>query len=562
MEQTTAAAAERLVAFMAWLYNPVNQMLLAPLLGCLLICAIRPHYTRAIKTVAVIASGISLLCSVLLVTGLPEGLRKAYAFLADYAAFNPNLGQDFNSNLQFTNKFTWMTFRHSQFQGFGVEYFVGIDGLSLPLVIMSAAVIFLAVIWSLNRTERVRDYFALLLLMTVGLLGVFVALDYVLFYLFWELMLIPMYFLISGWGKRRDEAAKAAIRFFVYTLFGSVFLLIAFIAIQNFSSSANIFTFSIPDCNAYMRNIGINLIPQVRLLMFLGLLVAFAVKAPMFPLHTWLPPAHTQAPVEMSVILAAVMLKSGTYAFLRVLYWNFPDVGYSIGPILATLAVAGIVWGAAVTLVQTDIKRMIAYSSISHMGFIILGAAAMNPLATTGAIYHMVGHGVIITTLFLLADAIERRYGTRDIHEIIGLAKAAPFVAGMLSLSAFAAMGFPALAGFWGELYSLLGAFENGPVWQTVMVGNIDGSRYLQILAAVAVLGVLGSAVYMISLLQRLLPGEPPERAVVRLRFTEVVVLLPLGLMIVFLGVYPNALVRMTAGYAALLDYYHSSGQY
>ncbi len=565
MEQT-----QSFISFITWLSNPITQMMVAPLVGCLVICLIPKKQVRAMKITALVFALISLLFGVLLLTGLPESVVNWQPYLGydtaenvqnlrpmgQYERFQPAF-----PGFQYRQDLEWMSIGIGESRSFSVHYDVGIDGLSLPLVLLTCLLLPLVIIWGWHRTERMKEYLGLTLFMQVGLIGSFVALDYVLLYLFWEWMLIPMYILIGGWAKDREKGARAGIKFFVYTMVGSVFLLISLIITKVIS--AGVYTFQIPQLAAFMLDEGYTYGNYgLRLLIFIGFLLAFAVKAPMFPLHTWLPPAHTQAPAEMSVILAAVMLKSGTYAFLRILYWTFPDIGYSMGPVLATLAVVGIIWGAAITLVQTDIKRMIAYSSISHMGFIILGAAAMNPLATTGAIYHMVGHGVIITTLFLLADAIERRYGTRDIHEIIGLGNAAPFIAGMLALSAFAGMGFPALAGFWGELYSLMGAFENGPGWQTVLVGSMDGSRYLQILAAVAVIGVLTSAVYMISLLQRVLPGVAPEAAKLKLRSTEVIVLLPLGALIVFLGVYPNALVSMTAGYSAMLDAIHSSGRF
>jgi NADH-quinone oxidoreductase subunit M len=565
LEQTQV---QSFISFISWLSNPITQILVAPLLGCLLVCLIPRKQVLAMKITALAFSLFSLCFALLLLTGLPEDLTNWQPYsnsdtsedvqrlqpLGQYQSFQPNY-----PDFQFRQDLEWMAIGIGETRSYSVHYDVGVDGLSLPLLLMTCFLLPLVLIWGWHRTERTKEYLALTLFMQVGLIGSFVALDYVLLYLFWEWMLIPMYILIGGWGKDREKAASAAMKFFVYTMVGSVFMLLSLIMMKVLS--AGVYSFQIPELANFMLVEGYQGInPVVRLLIFCGFLLAFAVKAPLFPLHTWLPPAHTQAPAEMSVILAAVMLKSGTYAFLRVLYWNFPDIGYSMGPILATLAVTGIVWGAAITLVQTDLKRMIAYSSISHMGFIILGAAAMNPLATTGAIYHMIGHGMIITTLFLLADAIERRFGTRDIHEIIGLAKASPFVAGMLSLSAFAGMGFPMLAGFWGELYSLLGAFENGPAWTTVLVGGMDGSRYLQILAAVAVIGVLTSAVYMISMLQRILPGEAPEQALLKLRPSEVIVLVPLGLMIVLLGVYPNALVQMTAGYTAFLNGIHTAG--
>jgi NADH-quinone oxidoreductase subunit M len=304
-----------------------------------------------------------------------------------------------------------------------------------------------------------------------------------------------------------------------------------------------------------MREIGLNIVPQVRLLMFLGLLIAFAVKAPMFPLHTWLPDAHSEAPTEMSVILAAVMLKTGTYAYLRILYPSFPDIGYSMGPIVATCGVIAIVYGAAITLVQTDFKRMVAYSSISHMGFIILGMAVMSRDAVAGAIFHMVGHGIIISLLFFMTGVIQRLYGTLDLRKLAGLLPGARPYALILGIGAFAGMGLPGLVGFVGELLILKGTFFNSPAWSAVRVGAIDGARFLQIAAVLSVLGILIGAVYMINMLQRVLPGEynGVTPAPVRLRLTEAIALVPLAVFAVLLGLYPAPVLNACAHWAQIM---------
>jgi NADH-quinone oxidoreductase subunit M len=297
-------------------------------------------------------------------------------------------------------------------------------------------------------------------------------------------------------------------------------MLMSFIAMQVFAGG-QVHTFSIPAMQQFWLSDLVNAqtagmssaLPQVRMLMFIGLLLGFVVKAPMFPFHTWLPDAHSEAPTEMSVVLAAVMLKTGTYAMLRTLYPSFPDVAYLLGPVIAACGVIAIVYGAAVTLVQVDLKRMVAYSSISHMGFIILGIAALNSDATIGTIFHMVGHGIIICAMFFLVGLIERRYGTRNLHELAGLMENSRGYGLALAVTSFAGMGFPGLVGFWGEMLVLKGAFFNNPNWQSVSVGGMDGARFLQIMAILSIIGILTSAVYMINMLQRVLPGKAPTAA-------------------------------------------------
>ncbi len=490
MEQLIIAFGERGAAFITWLCNPLTQLLFWPLLGVLAICLTPKERLQQIRIYALVASGLSLLTAILMLTGVPQWLL-ANPFFAQYLPFRAA-----QPDFQFAQQYTWLQIVLGETQSFAVQYFVGVDGLSMPLILMASAIIFLALIWALPRTQRVRDFFALTLLMEIGILGVFVALDYVLFYLFWELMLIPMFFLIAIFGHHPERAGKAALKFFVYTMFGGVFMLIAFIAMNVLST---VYSFSIPGLTQFMTGPGAQLMPAARTLMFIGLLLGFAVKVPMFPFHTWLPDAHTEAPTEMSVILAAVMLKTGTYAYLRALYPTFPDVAYAMGPIIAACGAIAIVYGAAVTLVQTDFKRLVAYSSISHMGFIVLGIATMNPDGTVGAVFQMVAHAVVIATLFFMSGVIERRYGTRDLRQLGGMLKGAPSYALILGLAAFAGMGLPGLIGFWGEFLTIKAAYFNGPNWTDGGGGRHGRRRFLQITAVLAVVGILTAAVYMIN---------------------------------------------------------------
>jgi NADH-quinone oxidoreductase subunit M len=545
MDQLSIAFGERITALLAFTGNPLVQLIFMPLLACLLICLTPLHRTRLIKLYALLGSGLTLLTALMLYTGAPALLLRLPQF-AQYLPFNPAAG------FQWIADFPWFQITIGEQQSFGVGFTLGADGLSLPLIIMSSAVIFLAVVWAMPRTERVRDFFALTMLLASGLLGVFVALDYILFYLCWELMLIPMYFLIAGWGHNREKAGPAAIKFFIYTIFGSVFMLVAFITMQVLSGefSFNIITLT---QSALVGGLA-QVLPQYRLMMFLGLLIGFAVKVPMFPFHTWLPDAHTEAPPEMSVILAAVMLKTGSYAFLRILYPTFPDAAYTMGPVIAFCGLMAIVYGAAITLVQTDLKRLVAYSSISHMGFIVLGISAQNPSSTAGAVFQMVGHGIVISTLFFLTGVIERRYGTRDLRELAGMWTGARSYAAVLALAAFAGMGLPGLVGFIGEFLILKGVFYNNPNWATVQVGPVDGSLFFQIAAGVAVLGILTAAVYMINLLQRILPGEFKHGAPWQgMRATDAIALIPLGIAMIVLGLYPTPVLDLCSNYAYAL---------
>jgi len=489
-------------AFVQWFSNPLTALVLWPLIGCLFISLTARTNLRQIRFFAVLFTSLPVFVCICMLTGLPAALMGNSLF-SQYQPFSPTSG--FNFTLP-ADQYTWFAVKFGEAQSFTINWNVGVDGISMPLLVLTASIMLLAALWGLRRTERLREYFALFLLLEAGLLGIFVALDYVLFYLFWELMLIPMYFLIAGWGKRKEESARAAIKFFIYTVSGSVFYLIGFIALQIFS---NHLTFSIPEISEKALRGDLDFLPfSFRLLMFIGLMLAFAVKIPMFPFHTWLPDAHTEAPTEMSVVLAAVMLKTGAYGMIRIVYDALPDVAYQMGPIIAACGVIAIVYGAGVTLVQTDLKRMVAYSSISHMGFIVLGIASLNFDGLVGSVFHMVGHGVIIATLFFLSGVIEERYGTRDLRELSGMLRLAPAYGGVLAIAGFAAMGFPLMMGFWGEFLILKGAYFNNPNWQQVHVGAINGSTFLQWCAILSVIGILGSAVYMINMLTKVLTSD------------------------------------------------------
>ncbi|MBI2885580.1 MAG: NADH-quinone oxidoreductase subunit M [Chloroflexi bacterium] len=342
-----------------------------------------------------------------------------------------------------------------------ITYYLGVDGLSLPLVLLTALLGFLAVLVSWNINHRVKLYFALLLVLQTGVLGVFTALDFVLFFLFWEVELLPMYLLIAIWGSPPPLGRReySAMKFLIYTILGSAFMLVGLLALY-FSTG----TFNLVDmARADLRNTAV---PAT--LIFWLIFFAFAVKLPVFPFHTWLPDAHTDAPTAVSVILAGVLLKMGGYGMLRICVSLFPQVAYTWAPTLALLAVVNVLYGALVTLRQGDLKRLIAYSSVSHMGYVLLGIAALGEVGLTGAVLQMVTHGTITGLLFALVGLVYDKTHTRQIPELGGLAHRMPFIATVFMIAGLASLGLPTMSGFASEFLVFVGTF---PVfgWYTLL---------------------------------------------------------------------------------------------
>ena len=377
---------------------------------------------------------------------------------------------------QFVEKVAWVP-------AVDINYTLAVDGISLPLLFLSALLSFLAVIASFKVDNKPSFYFAMLLLLQVGMNGVFIALDFVLFYVFWELVLVPMYFLIAQWGGDRRE--YASIKFFLYTLLGSVFMLVGIIALYLKTGSFDMVRLAL---------IGGMLPAGFQWWLFLAFFLGFAVKVPMFPLHTWLPDAHVEAPTAASVLLAGVLLKMGTYGFLRVSLPMLPDAFASWRWFLAVLAMFSILYGAIVAFAQTDLKKLVAYSSVSHMGFAMLGISAGTAIGINGAMAVNFSHGLTTGLLFFLVGMIYERAHTREIAKISGVAGQMPVLAGILAFSAFASMGLPGLSGFVGEFLSLLGA------WQS------DLARWVVIASG---LGVLFGAAYILWMIQRVVLGQP-----------------------------------------------------
>jgi NADH-quinone oxidoreductase subunit M len=414
--------------------------------------------------------------------------------------------------MQLVEKVPWI-------KSIGVQYFLGIDGISLPMVILTTLLAFLAVIASWNINLRPKEYFVLMLLLETGMLGVFLALDFVLFYVFWEVVLVPMYFLIGIWGGPRRE--YAAIKFFIYTLLGSVVMLIGILALY-FASGLNTFSMLALIQGEYSRT--------VQDLVFLAFFIGFAVKVPLFPFHTWLPDAHVEAPTAVSVLLAGVLLKMGSYGFLRISLPILPQAFHRMAFAIAILAVINIVYGAFVAMTQRDLKKLVAYSSVSHMGYVMLGVAAATTTAVNGAVLQMFNHGTITGMLFLLVGLIYERTHTREIGELGGLMGKVPILAGILSFAAFASLGLPGLSGFVGEFLVLLGSFS-----------KYTGATIL------AAAGIVITAGYLLWMVQRVNLGTLKSRYadLTDVTLRDLSTLVPLVLIIIFIGVYPSPVLNI-----------------
>ena len=405
--------------------------------------------------------------------------------------------------------------------GLGIAYRVGIDGISLFLVLLSTllSVVAMAASWS-DIKVRVKEFMICLLFLETGMIGVFVALDMFLFYVFWEVMLIPMYLLIGIWGNPARRI-YAAVKFFLFTMFGSLLMLVAILVMYFYhGKTTGIDTF---DLMAWY-NLKLPLSMQIWLFLAFGL--AFAIKVPMFPFHTWLPDAHTEAPTVGSVLLAAVLLKMGTYGFLRFNLPLFPEATVMFVPLLAGLSLVGIIYGALVAMVQVDVKRLVAFSSVSHLGFVVLGIFALNIEGMTGAMLQMLNHGFSTGALFLIVGMLYERRHTRMIADFGGLSTVMPVFATFFLIVALSSIGLPGLNGFVGEFLVLLGAFQAEPLW-----------------AVVAGLGVILAAVYMLWMFQRVMFGEVDKeenRGLKDLNLREAGLLLVMVFFIVQFGVYPK----------------------
>jgi NADH-quinone oxidoreductase subunit M len=424
-----------------------------------------------------------------------------------------------NPDFQFAIKVPWVP-------SLGIDYSMGIDGISVFLILLATLLTPLAILASWSIENRVKEYFIFMLLLETGMIGVFASLDLFLFYVFWVLMLVPMYFLIGVWGG--DRRIYASIKFVLYTMVGSVLMLVAIIALYFMHGEATgTFTFGYPQIQAALASGRLTLAPSIELWLFLAFFVAFAVKVPLFPFHTWLPDAHVEAPTAGSVLLAGVLLKMGTYGLVRFNLPLFPNISHLFAPLISLLAIVGIIYGALVAMVQPDVKKLVAYSSVSHLGFVVLGIFSFTTQGMEGAIYQMLNHGVSTGALFLLVGSIYDRRHTRMIAEFGGLANRMPLYAAFFLIVTLSSIGLPGLNGFVGEFLILLGTF---------------GASHAR--ATFAALGVILSAVYMLWMYQRVFWGDVTNERnsdLADLEPRERAMMIPLLIMMVWMGVYSNS---------------------
>ena len=432
-----------------------------------------------------------------------------------WAGFDPA-----SADCQFEERYAWIP-------RFGISYHVGVDGISLLLMVLTGFLTPLALLGSWGSvTKKVAVFSFFMLALESAMLGVFVAVDLFLFYVFWDAMLIPMYFLIGIWGY--DRRVYAAVKFILYTMAGSVLMLVAILGLAYLHADATgAYSFNLQDLYQ------VDLAPSTQVWFFLAFALAFAIKVPLFPFHTWLPDAHVEAPTAGSVILAGVLLKMGTYGLLRFAFPLFPEAAAYFAPYLAVLAVIGIVYGALVAMVQPDLKKLVAYSSVSHLGFVVLGICAMNPQGVQGAIYQMLNHGVSTGALFLIVGMLSDRRHTRLIAEFGGLKKVMPRLSAAFLVITLSSIALPGLNGFVGEFLILMGTFLWNP-------------RF----AAVAASGVILSAVYMLWMFQRVNYGpvtNPNNEGLPDLTGREAWVLVPAIAMAILMGVLPGPFLRPMA---------------
>lgn len=490
---------------MNFFLQPLTLLTFFPLVGILILFFIPSDRKDALRWTALIVS--------LLTFGL--SLRVLGMFNAS------------DPNLQLVAQYNWITVA-----GWNIQYYLGVDGLSILLLLLTTFLTPISILstWTAIE-ERVKDFMIFFLLLEIGMNGVFLAQDLFLFYIFWEFTLVPMYFIIGIWGGPRR--IYAAIKFFLYTMAGSILMLLAILWLGIYGG-----TFSVPELMA-QHNIPAN----VQWWLFLAFAAAFAIKVPMWPLHSWLPDAHVEAPTAGSVILAGVLLKLGTYGFLRFNLGLFPEATIRAAPWIALLATIGIIYGAAVSYAQADVKKLVAYSSVSHLGFVMLGLFALNSQGIQGAILQMINHGLSTGALFLLVGMIYEQTHTRELKVYGGLWKVTPVFGTIMLIVALSSMGLPGLNGFVGEFTILLGAFGS------LAINNAW-------FAAISALGVIMAAVYILYMFQKMFLG--PQGEVVEevkqhghslrdLNWREIAIMVPILILIFWIGLYPKPFFMLMA---------------
>jgi NADH-quinone oxidoreductase subunit M len=498
---------------MTWENSAITITTMLPLVGALVIALVPKDKDRTVRLLGIVVTGAALVLAVAIAIGF------------DYGA----------DGLQYVLDVDWITV-------IGVKYHVGIDGISMPLYVLTFLLSFLCAIYSWHYVPdpgRTRAFLALMLLLETGMAGTFIAFDLILFFVFWEMVLVPMYFLIGIWGSSNRE--YAAIKFFMYTLLGSVAMLLGFLAMY----------FQGPDPHTFdmvvLQEFGAlgGFTNTFQIIVFGAVALGFAVKVPMWPFHTWLPDAHTEAPTIGSVLLAGIMLKMGTYGFIRIALPFMPYGAQKYAPWIGGLAAIGIVYASLACLAQKDLKRLIAFSSVGHMGFVMLGIATLTELGIQAAIFGMVAHGVITGMLFFCVGSIYDRYHTRQIAEIGGgMMTKMPKLGGVFAFVAIASLGLPGLAGFWGEIMALLSSFNPSQVFLADYVG------WFRLFMVMGGIGTVLTAGYFLWMLQRVNMGTLPEKwnetGLRDILAVEWVAWVPLLALIVVLGLFPGLVFDVT----------------
>jgi NADH-quinone oxidoreductase subunit M len=494
---------------MTWENSAITITTLLPILGGLVILFVPKDRDRMIRGLGILFTGAALVLSIAIAMGFDYGTH----------------------GLQYELDVNWIS-------AIGARYHVGIDGISMPLYVLTFLLSFLCAVYTWKYVPdpgRTKAFLALMLLLETGMAGTFIAFDLILFFVFWEMVLVPMYFLIGIWGSANRE--YAAIKFFLYTLFGSVFMLLGFLAL--YFQGPDPHTFDLTRLTAFGAEGGYS--HAFQLVVFGAVALGFAIKVPMWPFHTWLPDAHTEAPTIGSVLLAGIMLKMGTYGFVRIALPVLPEGAQAYAPWIGVLAAIAIVYAALACLAQRDLKRLIAYSSVGHMGFVMLGIATLTEIGIQAALFGMVAHGIITGMLFFCVGSIYDRYHTRQIAEIGGgMSQQMPKLAGIFAFVAIASLGLPGLAGFWGEVMALLSAFQPNP---QLLADQVTLFRVLMIAGGI---GTILTAGYFLWMLQRVNMGAMPERwrehrlgdifAIEWLSWT------PLLILILALGLFPRVI--------------------
>ena len=480
----------------------LTLIIFIPLLAALVLLLVNKDDTRTIRNISVGAAGLTFLLSLALL------LRFDSAQLG----------------MQFTENHAWVPMLH-------INYQLGVDGISLWLVVLTAFISLIAVCFSLDRDVGFRNFMALLLALEAGTLGVFLALDLILFYVFWELMLVPTYFLIGIWGEGRR--IYATTKFVLYTLVGSLFMLLGIIwlSLIHFEATHEL-SFDIQTL------VQMKIDPSTQVWLFLFFLSAFAIKIPIFPLHSWLPHAYIASPIPVLIILTGAMSKAGAYGIIRFCLPLFPDAVEKFGLVIAFGAAVGIIYGAWIAIAQRDLKALVAYSSISHLGFIVLGIFAFNSEGIEGSLLQMVNHGIIASALFLIVGILEKKMGTRNLDDFRGLGKSMPLLYGVFMLITLAALGLPGLSGFVGEFLILLG------VWTSLLLADL--SVIYVLMSGVA---IIFAAIYMLYMFQGAMQekNEKIPEDLSDINSKEFGLLLPACILVVFIGLYPKIFIDRVA---------------